>query len=113
MPDDQKTTELLGELRGRGWSVAIHNDYRYAGTNCTFWLLTHPSGRYVKGEGHTDEEALAECRAQIERYSLEGSPGPFAVQMKEQGTDGWLYLGFSSYERAEKFWRWVERMQSR
>lgn len=49
----------LPVLRAQGWSVAAHNDYRLNGESYTFWLLTHPSGRYVKGEGRTDEEALA------------------------------------------------------
>lgn len=46
--------------------VAVHNDYRLEEKFYTFWLFTHPSGRYVKGEGKTDHEAvslaLAEAR---------------------------------------------------
>lgn len=51
----------LATLRSKGWSVAVHNDYRLDGVSYTFWLFTHPSGRWVKGEGSTDEEALAQC----------------------------------------------------
>ena len=51
----------LGRLRGAGWVVAVHNDYRLDGEPHTFWLLTHPDGRYVKGEGRTDAAALAQC----------------------------------------------------
>lgn len=48
-------------LRGNGWRVAVHNDYRQHGQDWTFWLLTHPSGRWVKGEGVSDGLALAQA----------------------------------------------------
>lgn len=49
----------LFELRAAGWRVAVHNDYRVNGRDMTFWLFTHPaSGRFVKGEGETDADAL-------------------------------------------------------
>jgi hypothetical protein len=51
----------LTHLRALGWSVAVHNDYKLHGLSMTFWLFTHASGRWIKGEGATDEEALAEC----------------------------------------------------
>lgn len=44
--------------------VAVHNDYVLNGRRFTFWIFTHPSGRYVKGEGSTDAEALWQCRLQ-------------------------------------------------
>lgn len=50
-------------LRQSGWSVAVHNDYRLNGLAHTFWLWTHPNGRWIKGEGLTDKAALAECVA--------------------------------------------------
>ncbi len=50
--------ELLADLRARQWMVAVHNDYRLAGEFRTFWLFTHPSGRWIKGEGKSDIEAL-------------------------------------------------------
>jgi hypothetical protein len=53
--------ESLTRLRKLGWMVAVHNDYKLNGTPMTFWLFTHPSGRWVKGEGQTDEGALADC----------------------------------------------------
>jgi len=40
--------------------VAVHNDYRLNGKAHTFWLFTHPNGRWVKGEGKTDNEALVQ-----------------------------------------------------
>ena len=53
--------ENLTRLRALGWSVAVHNDYKLNGLPMTFWLFTHPNGRWVKGEGLTDEQALAIC----------------------------------------------------
>lgn len=52
---------ILSQLRGAGWSVAVHNDYRQGGERFTFWLFTHENGRYVKGEGRSDVEALNMC----------------------------------------------------
>ena len=54
-------TETLTRLRDMGWSIAIHNDYKLNGLPYTFWLFTHPSGHWVKGEGATDEDALCDC----------------------------------------------------
>lgn len=51
----------LSALRDAGWRVACHNDYRQGGEDHTFWLLTHPSGIFVKGEGPTDMDALMQC----------------------------------------------------
>ena len=51
----------LTHLRALGWSVAVHNDYKINGLHMTFWLFTHPNGRWVKGEGSSDEDALMEC----------------------------------------------------
>ena len=48
----------LQHLRNDGWMVAAHNDYRLSGEFYTFWLLTHPSGRWLKGEGKSDAEAM-------------------------------------------------------
>lgn len=56
--------DLLLRLRSAGWSVAVHNDYRQNGVPMTFWLLTHGSGLFVKGEGATDQEALEQCAQQ-------------------------------------------------
>ena len=50
--------DLLNGLRSAGWSVAAHNDYRLNGKSYTFWLFTHDNGRYFKGEGETDVEAV-------------------------------------------------------
>lgn len=51
------------DLREAGWSVAVHNDYSQDGRKYTFWLFTHHDGRWIKGEGRTDAEALRQIRA--------------------------------------------------
>jgi len=48
-------------FREAGWSVAVHNDYHMNGVPHTFWLWTHPSGIWVKGEGLTDKQALEQA----------------------------------------------------
>jgi hypothetical protein len=53
------------DIRALGWSVAVHNDYRQNGKSFTFWLVTHPDGRWHKGEGQTDSAALDQIRAAI------------------------------------------------
>jgi hypothetical protein len=53
--------EMLHLLRGAGWMVAVHNDYRQNGNLMMFWLFTHPSGRLIKGEGNSDTEAVAQA----------------------------------------------------
>jgi hypothetical protein len=53
------------DLREGSWSVAVHNDYHRGGVRYTFWLFTHSNGRYVKGEGRTDKEALDQIREQL------------------------------------------------
>jgi len=54
-------SEILARLRANGWTVAVHNDYRLGGAPMTFWLFTHSSGVWTKGEGSTDREALIEA----------------------------------------------------
>jgi hypothetical protein len=49
----------LERIRASGWMVAVHNDYRQHEQFHTFWLFTK-DGQCVKGEGHSDMEALAE-----------------------------------------------------
>lgn len=72
----------LRHLRLAGWMVAIHNDYRFNGTPCTFWLFTHPSGRWVKAEGRVEAEAavlaeaLEKARATECSALLPPSPAP-------------------------------------
>jgi hypothetical protein len=53
-----------GDIRTKGWMVAVHNDYRQNGENHTFWLFTR-GDRCAKGEGKTDAEALNQVRLKI------------------------------------------------
>lgn len=68
-----ETFLLLEDIRSNGWRVAVHNDYQVAGEFMTFWLLTHPAGMYVKGEGKSDLEALTEC-TRVARQIFRPSP---------------------------------------
>lgn len=63
--DKNTLEELLGSIRLRGWSVAIHNDYRKGGESFTFWLFTHSSGRWLKGEAKCDHDAVTQVWEQI------------------------------------------------
>ena len=62
----------LERLREHGWMVAAHNDYTLNGTRMTFWLFTHGSGRYVKGEGSSDAVAVYQA------FCAAGVAGPVA-----------------------------------
>src|SRR6266542_606238 len=62
------------DLRASGWSVAAHNDYRQNGVAYTFWLLTHPDGCFLKGEGRTDAEALSIIRAALDQTHSDDHP---------------------------------------
>jgi oligoribonuclease len=54
------------DIRGKGWSVGVHNDYRLNEKPHTFWLFTKDDYQ-VKGEGVTDREALNLVRSEIKR----------------------------------------------
>jgi hypothetical protein len=66
----------LDELRSRGWTVAVHNDYWHGigvgRMRMTFWLLTCPKlGLFAKGEAETDVEAVS--RAVSEAVTAEAA----------------------------------------
>lgn len=64
-------SQTLNRIRKAGWAVAVHNDYNLNGKKHTFWLFTHPSGVWAKGEGRSDRRALAAAEAQMkERQSI-------------------------------------------
>lgn len=54
------------DIRQKGWSCAVHNDYQKNATSYTFWLFTK-DGRAVKGEGPTDADALEQIRREISK----------------------------------------------
>jgi len=58
--------EMLEDIRMRGWRVGVHNDYRLNSEDWTFWLFTHYSGRFVKGEGKSDKKALEAVLLQLQ-----------------------------------------------
>lgn len=60
----KESWNLLRIIRARGWSVAIHNDYRLNGVFMTFWLFTK-EGSCLKGEGSEDWEALNQVLSKI------------------------------------------------
>ena len=69
--DKVLTEKRIDYLRSLGWMVAVHNDYKQNGEFHTFWLLTYPDGKYLKGEGKTDEEALEQI---VEELRQAGEP---------------------------------------
>lgn len=89
--------EYLKNFRSFGWVVAIHNDYRQNGEAHTFWLFTHPNGRYIKGEGKTDLDALKICQREREKILFQDNYdekiNPFDV------LDAWI--SFRYYERLQ------------
>jgi hypothetical protein len=62
--------------------VAVHNDYRQGGELKTFWLMTHPSGRYVQAEGLVvvEDKVLEELREKaklaIEEFTASADSEP-------------------------------------
>jgi hypothetical protein len=85
-PDAKPQTYSVDESRSRGWSVAVHNDYRLDGVPMTFWLFTK-DGRAVKGEGLTDNEALANVLVGIENVDGAAPVPPAAVPDGGSGED--------------------------
>ena len=63
---------MLAELRSEGGAVAIHNDYRMNGHAKTFWLFTHDSGVWIKGEGRDDATVLADCVKRARKAKARG-----------------------------------------
>ncbi len=61
---------VLKALRGDGWCVAVHNDYKLNGKDFTFWLFTKDD-KHIKGEGATDMIALSNAYNQIGSTRIE------------------------------------------
>ena len=70
--DKVLTEKRIDYLRSLGWMVAVHNDYKQNGEFHTFWLLTYPDGKYLKGEGKTDEEALKQIVEELRQSKQDG-----------------------------------------
>jgi hypothetical protein len=69
IPLDILKQSLPDDIRAKGWSVAVHNDYKIEGRNYTFWLFTKGNCA-IKGEGPTDQDALNSVREQLIRFPI-------------------------------------------
>lgn len=72
MFNPQNASEIVDDLRSRGWRVAVHNDYMFYGKLHTFWLFTNiEQRRFIKGEAKTDFDALMKCwKASIDKTAI-------------------------------------------
>ena len=66
--DDYELGCYLRALRAGRWTVAVHNDFRLNDEPYTFWLFTHPDGRWIKGEGTSDLVAVRS--ANLSRHNI-------------------------------------------
>lgn len=62
--------QMLEKLRCNGWTVAIHNDYKIHDVLYTFWLFTHSSGVWIKGESQSDALAVRDCLIEAQNMKL-------------------------------------------
>ncbi len=65
-----ETFNTLDRLRRSGWTVAVHNDYRFRDRPHTFWLMTRGTTA-LKGEGLSDLAALIQIAQQAQRLPLQ------------------------------------------
>lgn len=74
----------VDKMRAKGWTVAVHNDYRLNGRHHTFWLFTN--GDYAaKGEGSTDDEAIQRASTEADRIVAEmASLGESTLNMADR-----------------------------
>jgi oligoribonuclease len=68
----QRNPSNPDDIRAKGWSVAVHNDYRQNSQPHTFWLFTK-GDFFAKGEGLSDSIALNQVREEIKRIEGGGS----------------------------------------
>ena len=54
----QSLESTLAELRKLGWQVAAHHEFELSKQLRSFWLFTHPCGRWIKAEGAANSEIL-------------------------------------------------------
>ena len=73
---------MMNGLREADWRIAIHNDYTLNGADMTFLLMTHPSGRFVKGEAMCYEDAIAQCFSAVSRFMNVRLVSPAEVNAK-------------------------------
>ena len=93
-------------LRAKGLTVAVHNDYRMGGEPRTFWLMTWDTGqpsrnpvvRSFKGGGATDAEALDHIRAQFADASDNHKHAPLCPSNHYHGS-GAVKMGIMMRDR--------------
>lgn len=82
------------DLRAKGLTVAVHNDYRQDGESRTFWLMTYEDDtdgrdkhrRAFKGEGKDDAEALDQIRGRFAEYTDKLHHAPMCPANHYHGT---------------------------
>lgn len=82
----QPLESLLERLRGQGWAVAVHNDYRLGGEARTFWGLSR-GAQWIQGEAASDAAALELCQAAAHR--LCGPPPSAPPEVRLAITESW------------------------
>ncbi len=55
---NQSLVSTLAQLRKMGWLIAEHHEFEVHKQLRTFWLFTHPCGRWIKAEGDVSREVL-------------------------------------------------------
>ena len=68
---DNNYADQLDMLKERGWLIAVHSQHKRDGLPYSSWLFIHPNGRWIKGEGHSDEQAVQNAYAQSLNVALE------------------------------------------
>lgn len=61
-------TDMLEYIREKGWTVAIHRDYKIgmAQSFMTSWTFTHEaSGKFLIGSGSSNQEAVEQVAEQV------------------------------------------------
>lgn len=112
---------VLAELRERGYSVAVHNDYYIKDSKAwyTFWLFTHSDGHYFKGEGSTDHDALTQVMEQVvARMELRTTVTEALADKLEAGQQEFPVLTQHGHRHVESRgetvpWLWVEQFTKR
>lgn len=84
----QSLEDMLSTMRGRGWCVAVHNDYKLNGELYTFWMfsligavetnneLTKAARVFVQAEATTDIVAVQQCMRDAADYQRGKSRAP-------------------------------------
>ena len=55
---DQSLEDTLHTVRLMKWRVSVHYEFETHGLLQSFWLFTHPCGKWIKAEGPAASEVL-------------------------------------------------------